>query len=126
MFPSRSDTEVPGGNLRLFEQKDLSARRSAPGSLRRSRQPPVRVWIEGRVRATLGALLQVAQGIENGLMWLPNAGEVLPCGRAVARAAITRKILEECARRGFQVLGIRWCEEQSMTGCLLVRCFDSA
>jgi hypothetical protein len=37
---------------------------------------PLRVRIEGGTSATLVSLLQLAQGIKNGLMWLPNAGEV--------------------------------------------------
>lgn len=87
---------------------------------------PLRVRIEGGASATLGSLRQLAQGIENGLMWLPIAGEVGSSGTAVPPAASTRKIVDECARRGFQVLAVRSCEEGPMTRCLLVHRFDSA
>jgi hypothetical protein len=74
---------------------------------------------------TLWSLLQLAQGIENVVMWLPMAGERGASGSAVPAEASSRRIVDVCARRGFQALAVRWCDHGSMPGCLLVFRFAS-
>ena len=74
----------------------------------------------------LGSLMRLARGIENVLMWLPMAGQGDSNGSAGSPAPSTGTILDACARQGFQVLAVRWCEEGPMTGCLLAHRFDSA
>lgn len=68
----------------------------------------------------LWSLLQLAQGIENVLMWLPMVGDRGSRGNTVSPPPSTRKIADECARRGFQALAVRWCDDGPMPGCLLV------
>ena len=87
-----------------------------PPGLRSNRKPDY---------PTLGSLLRLAQGIENVLMWLPMAGERGSSETAVPLAPTTRKIMDECARRGFQVLAVRWFGEGPMPGCFLVFHFES-
>ena len=51
--------------------------------------------------------MQLAEGIENVLMWLPMAGEVGSCETAVSPAATNRQIMNECVQQGFQVRAVR-------------------
>jgi hypothetical protein len=88
-----------------------------PPGLRCSRKPD---------DPALGSLLRLAQGIEDVLMWLPMARQSDSNGSAGPPAPSTGTILDACARQGFQVLAVRWCEEGPMTGCLLAHRFDSA
>ena len=88
-----------------------------PPGLRSNRKPDY---------PTLGSLLRLARGIENVLMWLPMAGQSDSNRSAGPPAPRTWAILDECARQGFQVLAVRWCEGGPMTGCLLAHRFDSA
>jgi 23S rRNA A2030 N6-methylase RlmJ len=87
-----------------------------PPGLRSTRKPDY---------PTLWSLLQLAQGIENVLMWLPMAGERGSRASTVSSTPSTRKIGDACARRGFQALAVRWCDDGSMPGCLLVFRFAS-
>jgi hypothetical protein len=52
--------------------------------------------------------------------------ELVRAGLAGPTAPSTSKNLDECARQGFQVLAVRWCEGGPMTGCLPAHRFDSA
>jgi len=88
-----------------------------PPGLRSNRKPDY---------PTLGSLLRLAQGIENVLMWLPMAGQSDSNGNTGPPAPSTSTIMDACARQGFQVLAVRWCEEGPLTGCLLPHRFDSA
>jgi 23S rRNA A2030 N6-methylase RlmJ len=74
---------------------------------------------------TLCSLLQLARGIENVLMWLPMAGGRGSSESTVSPALSTRNIADECARRDFRALAVRWCDDGSMPGCLLVFRFAS-
>lgn len=57
-----------------------------PPCLRNARKPEY---------PTLRSMMQLAEGIENVLMWLPMAGEVGSCETAVSPAATNRKIMNE-------------------------------
>jgi 23S rRNA A2030 N6-methylase RlmJ len=87
-----------------------------PPGLRSNRKPDY---------PTLRSLLQLAQGVENVVMWLPMTGERGSRGSTVSPAPSTRKIGDECARRDYQILGVRRCDDGSMLGCLLVFRFAS-
>lgn len=87
-----------------------------PPGLRTNRKPDY---------PTLWSLLQLARGIENVVMWLPMAGERGSSGSTVSPAPSTQKIANECARRNFEALAVRWCDDGTMPGCLLVLRFAS-